>query len=641
MRYLQDFFTTSVTRTNKTEYWHAVSIHYHANHEESAGLPEFATTLALWRLQNSHWSGKYSEIIFGVHRLTNEEKPIISLLIYPKIGLTTQVNADFNRQELNYKGLDKSRYRQVLTKLARVGHPSSLSELRAILGLLNADSPFTRAQNRDIEAILSGHITSNMLQTPVSTRRLAYNRRHSINLPLHLACMNGDLRLVKTLLKKSPTLLESQDNNGYTPLLLALYHGQEAVVGYLLELGASVKPVKHPTLENHMLIPVDFADSWRMLEMLFYHGADVADADLQFESAWEVSDIEKMKLILTHLNREHSHKRGFNPWDIALKRTLKNSTTMMSIFLQYWQHAVPNGPYDRWIPDEFARLFQWHNEHIHEINLKAHTKLKLTINPSIPNAVCTEIQITPFNTLQSYLMESAFVNKALRRLIRTFPFKVNSLNSVLFPGNLPEHRKSYVDCWMQHGMLVAFFAFDIEIVTDSTHGPLLLLHAKLSCTRPEFHCDFLDLNHQRLACALQKLYPKHKVCIFFKATPPGHGMRFIPTHTSFYPKHYLPASLVKAIWKGQPLSALDDLAPSVHPHHLSSAIALQLHQQVTEHPITTPLPITYVLDESNFQLALARLKRHGVTFRDHQAFTLALTRLMHYKDATVPLMAKL
>ena len=55
------------------------------------------------------------------------------------------------------------------------------------------------------------------------------------------ACFVGDLRLVKTLLRRDPGLLNKHSEDGeWTPLISACAHGQLAIVKLLLDKGATV-----------------------------------------------------------------------------------------------------------------------------------------------------------------------------------------------------------------------------------------------------------------------------------------------------------------------------------------------------------------------------------------------------------------
>ncbi len=58
---------------------------------------------------------------------------------------------------------------------------------------------------------------------------------------IHWAAWSGMPKSVELLLKKAPQLLNMQDNNGYTPLMLAAMRGNDATVATLLTSGADTQ----------------------------------------------------------------------------------------------------------------------------------------------------------------------------------------------------------------------------------------------------------------------------------------------------------------------------------------------------------------------------------------------------------------
>jgi ankyrin repeat protein len=58
--------------------------------------------------------------------------------------------------------------------------------------------------------------------------------------PIHDAARKGDVNKVKALLKADPTLISDKDKEGNTPLHVAAFHGQTAVVAALIDAGADV-----------------------------------------------------------------------------------------------------------------------------------------------------------------------------------------------------------------------------------------------------------------------------------------------------------------------------------------------------------------------------------------------------------------
>jgi ankyrin repeat protein len=57
---------------------------------------------------------------------------------------------------------------------------------------------------------------------------------------IHDAAVAGDLNKVCTLLESDPTLLESRDHQGNTPLISTCINRQVAVANFLLDKGADV-----------------------------------------------------------------------------------------------------------------------------------------------------------------------------------------------------------------------------------------------------------------------------------------------------------------------------------------------------------------------------------------------------------------
>ena len=59
-------------------------------------------------------------------------------------------------------------------------------------------------------------------------------------LPVHIAAINNDEVVLRTLLKEIPTTVDATDKRGRTPLALAAYYGHEGIVKVLLKAGADV-----------------------------------------------------------------------------------------------------------------------------------------------------------------------------------------------------------------------------------------------------------------------------------------------------------------------------------------------------------------------------------------------------------------
>ncbi|CAK9821080.1 Ankyrin repeat domain-containing protein 49 [Anthophora plagiata] len=87
------------------------------------------------------------------------------------------------------------------------------------------------------------------------------------------AAENGNLYDVKMLLIKNPSLLESTDKDGYTPLHRACYGNHVQIVEYLLQVGAKID-----AKTNDEWQPLHSACCWNNVEcaaVLLENGADI------------------------------------------------------------------------------------------------------------------------------------------------------------------------------------------------------------------------------------------------------------------------------------------------------------------------------------------------------------------------------
>lgn len=90
---------------------------------------------------------------------------------------------------------------------------------------------------------------------------------------IHQASAKGDILLVKTLIKNTPSLVSERDERDVTPLHLACFYGQRSVVRFLLSAGA---PVDAVTKSGYT--PLLWA-AWRkhtsVMKILLSKGADI------------------------------------------------------------------------------------------------------------------------------------------------------------------------------------------------------------------------------------------------------------------------------------------------------------------------------------------------------------------------------
>ena len=95
--------------------------------------------------------------------------------------------------------------------------------------------------------------------------------------PIHEAAQSGNLTKVKELLTKNPLLIEAKDWADLTPLHLAVLHGQQDIVVFLLDKGAKVN-----SKTSDGVTPLHEAAQTGNLEVvkvLLAHGADIHAVD--------------------------------------------------------------------------------------------------------------------------------------------------------------------------------------------------------------------------------------------------------------------------------------------------------------------------------------------------------------------------
>jgi len=112
----------------------------------------------------------------------------------------------------------------------------------------------------------------------------------------------GRLDRVREILEESPELIEAIAPDGFQPLGLACFFGQEEVVAYLLEAGAKLDSASHNPMKVMPLHSAVAAGSLEITRLLLKHGAPVnepqADNFTPLHAAAQNGDIEIVRLLL-------------------------------------------------------------------------------------------------------------------------------------------------------------------------------------------------------------------------------------------------------------------------------------------------------------------------------------------------------
>lgn len=128
--------------------------------------------------------------------------------------------------------------------------------------------------------IISIELTGIQLQAQISSE--------INNSEIFRAVKTGDLKQVQTLLEAEPSLLESKDKDGYTPLIKACDDMQLDIAEYLIDKDADVNAKGALGITPLIAIRKRREASVRLVQYLIKKGADVNAIFFPGEGEWTV-----------------------------------------------------------------------------------------------------------------------------------------------------------------------------------------------------------------------------------------------------------------------------------------------------------------------------------------------------------------
>lgn len=149
------------------------------------------------------------------------------------------------------------------------------------------------------------------------------------------ACRNGRFDEVKNLYTSNPEIINVEDVKGFTPLIIAVYNEQQAVVEFLLEKGA-LADVQDKT-GNTALMGACFKGYRQLATILINAGADVNQRNFQgataltFAATFGQLEIAEM-LLKKGADVFAEDVRGKNPIDHAI---IQENPAMVTLMQQY------------------------------------------------------------------------------------------------------------------------------------------------------------------------------------------------------------------------------------------------------------------------------------------------------------------
>ena len=123
------------------------------------------------------------------------------------------------------------------------------------------------------------------------------------NVGIHDAASIGVVHKVSDFLNKEPSLMESRDGNGMTPLLIAARDGQPKVVTLLINMGANLKATS--TMGNYNAIALAAKNGQKdVVEILLNSGCDAnlksSDGNTPIMLVQSTKQTEVLALFKTH-----------------------------------------------------------------------------------------------------------------------------------------------------------------------------------------------------------------------------------------------------------------------------------------------------------------------------------------------------
>lgn len=184
----------------------------------------------------------------------------------------------------------------------------------------------------EVDKLIRQGATAHTNQNLNGRELLLYNSQQ--NTPLHLAAINGAIRIINLLAAKGASM-NARNRFGQTPLHLAVYHSKNDVIDLLLQHGTVIDAV-----DNEGGTPVSWATYLGFLEiteLLIKKGANLFYSDIQGNTPlhWACyrGHNDVIKYLLNHnVNAKAQNSKQQTPIDIAI---LNGHATTVELLFEY------------------------------------------------------------------------------------------------------------------------------------------------------------------------------------------------------------------------------------------------------------------------------------------------------------------
>ncbi|GAA5100765.1 ankyrin repeat domain-containing protein [Chryseobacterium ginsengisoli] len=131
---------------------------------------------------------------------------------------------------------------------------------------------------------------------------------------------NGTVSEVKELMKQNPDIINQNNENGFSPLILACYRGNVEVAKFLMD---NVKNVNSGSAQGSALTASVFKNNKELTHKLLANGADANLADSNGVTpliyAVQLQDKDLVKMLLENkANKNLSDKQGKTAFEYAI-----------------------------------------------------------------------------------------------------------------------------------------------------------------------------------------------------------------------------------------------------------------------------------------------------------------------------------
>lgn len=140
------------------------------------------------------------------------------------------------------------------------------------------------------------------------------------------ACRKGNLQALKTMYSQNPSVINSKNDSGYSPLMLATYHGKENVVRFLVD---KVKNIDDDSKYGTPLMAAAVKGYTTIAKLLIDYNANVNSKDGTGTTALHYATMFKFYEIASYLlekNADATLKDGRGNTALDYAKLLKNET---------------------------------------------------------------------------------------------------------------------------------------------------------------------------------------------------------------------------------------------------------------------------------------------------------------------------